>query len=281
MTENNTKVDAESTASAKPGISPAITGIKAFTDNYIWSIASNASNEIALVDPGDARVCIEFIEKNELQLTSILITHHHHDHVGGIKALVNYCRQQGWPLTVYGPAREKLPHCDVRLAEGDTVDLKAQGLILKVMDVPGHTAGHIAYTDGQVLFCGDTLFSGGCGRLFEGSPAQMLASLQKLAALPHHTRVYCTHEYTSANLEFALTIEPDNTELRAYREQTRQLREQDKATLPSSIGLEKAINPFLRCHQANIQENVVPEHSPGENLTLAAFTRVRQQKDNF
>ena len=281
MTNHNSQANAGSTATADSGIAPTITAIKAFSDNYIWSIGSKASNEIALVDPGDAGVCIEFIEKNQLRLSNILITHHHHDHVGGIKALVDYCRQQDWPLTVYGPARENIPHCDVKLAEGDEVALTSLGLSLKVLDIPGHTAGHIAYTDAQILFCGDTLFSGGCGRLFEGSPAQMLASLQKLAALPEHTRVYCAHEYTSANLDFALTIEPDNRELTAYYERAQQLRAQDKATLPSSIAQEKQINPFLRCHEARVQEHVMSTAGQDETLTLATFTEVRKRKDNF
>ncbi|WP_281557298.1 hydroxyacylglutathione hydrolase [Thalassomonas sp. RHCl1] len=289
MTENNTQINAGSTATAHPSVTstiPAtITGIKAFSDNYIWSIGSKASNEITLVDPGDAKVCIEFIEKNQLQLASILITHHHHDHVGGIKALVDYCRQKDWPLTVYGPAKENIPYCDVKLTQGEQISLNSQGLTLTVIDVPGHTSGHIAYVGEHLVFCGDTLFSGGCGRLFEGSPAQMLASLEKLAALPGHTLVYCTHEYTSANLDFALTIEPDNQELIAYRQQVQALRTQDKATLPSTIAREKEINPFLRCHQAGIQKHVLADHpsNTGDSrvLTLATFTEVRHRKDNF
>ncbi|WDD96791.1 hydroxyacylglutathione hydrolase [Thalassomonas actiniarum] len=289
MTENNTQINAGSTATANPSVTTTIpvtiTGIKAFTDNYIWSIGSKASNEIALVDPGDAKVCIEFIEKNQLQLASILITHHHHDHVGGIKALVDYCRQKDWELTVYGPVKENIPHCNVKLAQDDQISLESLGLTLKIIDVPGHTSGHIAYVGEHTLFCGDTLFSGGCGRLFEGSPAQMLNSLQKLAALPGHTLVYCTHEYTSANLDFALTIEPDNQALVAYREQVQALRAQDESSLPSTIAREKEINPFLRCHQTGVQKNILGSLSSntGDNqaLTLATFTEVRHRKDNF
>ena len=258
-----------------------VTAIKAFTDNYIWSIGSKTSQEIALVDPGDAKVCIEYIEKNQLKLTTLLITHHHSDHVGGINELTDFCQQKNWPLAIYGPANEQIPHCRHKIKQDDIVSLRHPEISFTVLDVPGHTSGHIAYVSDNRLFCGDTLFSGGCGRLFEGTPAQMLTSLQKLAALPDETLVYCTHEYTAANLDFALTIDPKNSALTAYMEQVKTLRAQDKSTLPSSIARENMINPFLRCHKADLQENILTSVDNIQDLTLQTFTKVRQAKDNF
>ncbi|WDE09589.1 hydroxyacylglutathione hydrolase [Thalassomonas haliotis] len=283
MTNNSGKIDTQSAKAVSA--TATVTAIKAFSDNYIWSIGSKASNEIALVDPGDAEVCIEFIERNQLQLTNILITHHHSDHVGGINALVEYCRQHDWPLTVYGPATENIPHCKVKLSEGDQVCLKAPKLSLQVLDVPGHTAGHIAYIGASnsenYLFCGDTLFSGGCGRLFEGTAAQMSASLAKLAALPENTQVFCAHEYTRANLDFAVSVEPDNKDLIHYLHQVKDRRTQGLSTIPSSIGLELKINPFLRCHSPQIIDSArafSPDEPPSQ---VATFSAIRALKDQF
>ena len=255
--------------------------IKAFSDNYIWAISSESGTKMALVDPGDALVCIEFIEQQQLQLSTILITHHHADHVGGINKLLEYCKSKQWPLTIYGPENENIPHCDVALNDSHTVQLADLALEFKVIDVPGHTSGHIAYLSQDNLFCGDTLFSGGCGRLFEGSPSQMLSSLEKFSALPERTHVYCAHEYTQANLNFALTVEPSNSELVYYYNQVLQKREQGIATIPTSIMLEKKINPFLRCHTPSLMASA-SEYS-GENVSdkLNAFTIIRALKDNF
>jgi hydroxyacylglutathione hydrolase len=255
--------------------------IKAFSDNYIWAISSNLGHNMALVDPGDANVCIEFIEQQKLQLSSILITHHHADHVGGIKKLVDYCKSKQWPLTIYGPESENIPHCDVALSESTKVELTDLALEFDIIDLPGHTSGHIAYLSQDNLFCGDTLFSGGCGRLFEGTPSEMLCSLEKLSALPERTQVYCAHEYTQANLNFALSVEPDNTELVDYYNQVLQKREQDIATIPTSIMLEKKINPFLRCNEPSLMTSAAEFSGDKVNDKLQTFTIIRSWKDNF
>jgi hydroxyacylglutathione hydrolase len=220
-----------------------LAALPAFSDNYIWIFHDGVS--AAVVDPGDAAPVHAALDQLGLALAAILVTHHHPDHVGGVDALRG--RLQG---PVYGPALENIPTPFVPLSEGQAVDVL--GLRFQVLDVPGHTAGHIAYAQTGVaaaplLFCGDTLFSGGCGRLFEGTPAQMSASLAKFAALPTDTQVCCTHEYTLSNLRFALAVEPGNAELLAYHERCLALRAAGTATLPSSIGLELQINPFLRC----------------------------------
>lgn len=255
--------------------------IKAFSDNYIWAISSNSGEKMALVDPGDAKVCIDFIEQHQMQLSSILITHHHADHVGGISKLVDYCKSKQWPLTIYGPESENIPHCDVALNESRTVKLADLGFEFVIIDLPGHTSGHIAYLSQDNLFCGDTLFSGGCGRLFEGTPEQMLLSLEKLSALPERTHVYCAHEYTQANLNFALTVEPSNSELVLYYNQVLQQREKGIATIPTSIMLEKKINPFLRCDQPSLMTSAAEFSGNKVNDKLKAFTVIRAWKDNF
>ncbi|SEL07775.1 hydroxyacylglutathione hydrolase [Colwellia chukchiensis] len=255
--------------------------IKAFTDNYIWAISSNATNKIALVDPGDADVCINFIKQQGVQLSSILITHHHADHVGGIEELVAYCQSNGWPITVYGPKNENIPDRNVALSDEDKITLDDLGFEFSIIGVPGHTSGHIAYLSQDNLFCGDTLFSAGCGRLFEGTPAQMLNSLEKLSALPERTRVYCAHEYTLANLNFALTVEPTNSELIHYYNKVIKLREQGTATIPTSILLEKKINPFLRCHTNSMLESVTDLSGEIVADKLTAFTIIRTLKDKF
>jgi len=262
-----------------------ITAIKAFSDNYIWAITNKSNNSTALVDPGDAKVCIDFLKQHQLSLSAILITHHHPDHTGGIEELIVYCQQQQCPLTIYGPANEVISHCDVKLIENDLVNLPELNISMRVIDVPGHTFGHIAYfseSDTQsFLFCGDTLFSGGCGRLFEGSPTQMLNSLTKLANLPETTKVYCAHEYTQANLNFALTVEPQNDVLINYNNQVRELREKDISTIPTSIKIEKQINPFLRCAQLSVQASA-KDFSPSTKSTeLDTFTTIRRWKDQF
>jgi len=262
-----------------------ITPIKAFSDNYIWAISHPNTKTIALVDPGDAAVCIDFLEKNQSSLNAILITHHHPDHTGGISELRAYCQQKQWPLTVYGPANENIPHCDVKLAEKDIVKLMELRLSFQVIDLPGHTAGHIAYFANDsvepILLCGDTLFSGGCGRLFEGSAEQMLNSLTKLSNLPESTQVYCTHEYTQANLKFALAVEPENVALKNYSNKVNELRTQELATIPTSIKVEKQINPFLRSHEQAVQISAAQFDSKGQTTTLGTFTTIRRWKDQF
>ncbi len=258
-----------------------VTAINAFSDNYIWAIGSNEHTNIALVDPGEPQVCIDYIEEHKKILTSILITHHHPDHVGGINALVDYCQQHSWPITIYGPANENIPQRDIALVENDVVELKAVGITFKVIDLPGHTAGHIAYVNQDSLFCGDTLFSGGCGRLFEGTAEQMHHSLNKLSNLPDSTQVYCAHEYTAANLNFALTVDPENFDLINYFNQVANLRAQNQTTIPTNIGLEKSINPFLRCQQVALQASASDYSNKNVSLGEETFAVLRQWKNNF
>ena len=258
-----------------------VSAINAFSDNYIWAIGSNKNDFITLVDPGDAKVCIDFIEKNNKILTDILITHHHADHVGGINELVQYGQQKSWSITIHGPANETIPHRNVALVENDTVTLPELELTLNVIDLPGHTLGHIAFSSEEYLFCGDTLFSGGCGRLFEGTPQQMHDSLGKLSHLSPNTLVFCAHEYTAANLHFALTVDPENSELINYFNQVTQLREQGVATIPTTIGLEKQINPFLRCQEVALQQSASDYNNQKVALGVDTFSVIRQWKNNF
>ncbi len=251
-----------------------ISPIPAFQDNYIWVIHNQLF--AAVVDPGDATPALEYLASKKLQLIAILITHHHADHVGGITDMISQ-----FNVPVYGPKHETIPAMTHPLQEGGTVHLKQLSMRLNVFDIPGHTAGHIAYYDRNALFCGDTLFSSGCGRIMEGTPQQMYQSLQKLVNLPDQTKVYCTHEYTLNNLKFSRIVEPNNTALEKFEENSKKLRTQKIPTLPSSIGQEKSINPFLRCDQPQVRQQV----STHTNSTLAGplqvFTALREWKDNF
>jgi hydroxyacylglutathione hydrolase len=254
--------------------------LPAFADNYIWMI--HDGGKATVVDPGDAAVVQQALQTHQLKLQAILITHHHADHVGGVNAL-----RQATGCAVYGPAGEQMPEPLVRLSGGDEVHIPSlkQGLTFRVMDVPGHTAGHIAYfcesfEATPLLFCGDTLFSGGCGRLFEGTPAQMLASLDSLAALPGNTRVCCTHEYTLSNLRFARAVEPDNPDLMAYEQRCIQLRAQGQPTLPSSIALELQINPFLRSRHSDVIRSA-QSFAPTAHNEVAHFAALREWKNQF
>lgn len=250
--------------------------IPAFNDNYIWML--HDERRALVVDPGDAQPVLTALAQHGLTLAAILVTHHHGDHTGGVDVL-----RQRTGAQVYGPAAEDMPEPLHRLKDGDVVTVL--GLRFEVLLVPGHTAGHIAYW-GQipdadpVLFCGDTLFSAGCGRLFEGTPAQMLGSLVRLAALPEVTRVCCAHEYTLSSLRFALAVEPDNTDLLAYQAHARTLRQQLLPTLPSSIGLEKAVNPFLRTHLPKVV-HAVQQIDPKADDPVAVFAALRTWKDKF
>lgn len=244
--------------------------IPAFKDNYIWVLRKG--QHAVIVDPGDAAVVIHALQKHGLQLAAILITHHHADHIGGVEELLAY-----QPCVVYAPSREAYAFPHVAVSEGERIVLDSIGLDLQVLEVPGHTLGHIAYLGHGLLLCGDTLFGAGCGRLFEGTPAQMYASLQKLAALPAETAVYCTHEYTEHNIGFALTLEPGNVALQQRQAQAKASRSQGLPTLPSSIGLERETNPFLRCGQKTIQlaANIGPEDP------VAVFAAIRELRNHY
>lgn len=250
--------------------------IPAFNDNYIWML--HDERRALVVDPGDAQAVLTALAQHSLTLESILVTHHHWDHAGGVDAL-----RQATGAQVYGPAGEVMPEPLRRLQDGDVI--WPLGLRFEVLQVPGHTAGHLAYW-GQVpqadpiLFCGDTLFSVGCGRVFEGTHAQMLNSLSRLAALPDATRVCCAHEYTLKNMQFALAVEPDNADLLAYQARAQTLRSQLMPTLPSSIGLEKTVNPFLRTHLPQVA-HAVQQIDGNAQDPVTVFAALRTWKDKF
>lgn len=263
-------------------IDVSIVPIPAFADNYIWAMVSGSA--CVVVDPGDAAPVIQFLADRKLSLQAILITHHHADHIGGVDELVSR-----WKVPVYGPAAEHIACVTHALSEGDTVALPAfVDAPFRVIEVPGHTRGHIAYWSGDILFCGDTLFAGGCGRLFEGTAAQLHASLSRLAALPPTTRVYCTHEYTLANLRFAMAVDTDNSELNARVFVEKERRARREPTLPSTIQIERATNPFLRCSIAGIVARArayARSHTIEQDISVGNDVRVfailRQWKNEF
>ncbi len=253
-----------------------LTALPAFNDNYIWML--DDGHHAIVVDPGDSAPVLAALEARHLVLAAILVTHHHADHVGGVDALRPYL--QG---PVYGPKRERIPLPFVPLVQGQQVD--ALGLHFEVIDVPGHTSGHIAYFTAPagatpVLFCGDTLFSGGCGRLFEGTPAQMHHSLTLLAELPGETRVCCAHEYTLPNLKFAHAVEPANGELATYTAWCESRRASGLPTLPSSIARERQINPFLRCGELAVARSA-RDHGAASNDPVAVLAALREWKNEF
>jgi hydroxyacylglutathione hydrolase len=255
--------------------------VPAFNDNYLWLIHDGVN--AAVVDPGDAQPILAALRANHLALTAILLTHHHADHTGGVPALL-----QHYGVPVFGPRGDGIAAVTHPLSEGDTVDVPGLPLRLAVLDVPGHTRGHIAYVreDGEHwLFCGDTLFAGGCGRLFEGTAAQMAASLNKLAALPSDTKVFCAHEYTLSNLRFALAVEPGNMALRARMEAESRKRDRGEPTVPSTIGLERNTNPFLRYAEPQIAAQLLAagklQGEINEIAPVAVFAALRQWKNTF
>jgi hydroxyacylglutathione hydrolase len=252
--------------------------LPAFTDNYIWML--HDGHQAVVVDPGESVPVIAALDAQQLVLAAILVTHHHADHVGGVDALRG--RLQG---AVYGPRRERIPAPYVPLDDGDAIE--TLGLRFEVIDVPGHTSGHIAYfhasaadSGAPILFCGDTLFSGGCGRLFEGTPAQMHRSLTRLAALPGDTRVCCAHEYTLSNLKFAQAVEPANSDVAEYAAWCRAQRDDALPTLPSSIARERQVNPFLRCDDPTVARSA-RAHGADSDEPVAVLTALRQWKNDF
>jgi hydroxyacylglutathione hydrolase len=248
--------------------------VPAFQDNYLWVLVEG--RRAAVVDPGDAAPIERFLAQNALTLDAILATHHHGDHVGGVAALV-----ERWRCPVFGPAHDGVEGLDRKLGEGDRIHVPGVDVEFAVLDVPGHTAGHIAYAGAGAVFCGDTLFACGCGRLFEGTAAQMHASLGKLAALPPATRVYCAHEYTLSNERFALAVEPGNRALVERHARDSATRERGEATVPSTIGEERATNPFLRCTAPEVIASA--ERHAGRKLAdpVAVFAEIREWKNKF
>jgi hydroxyacylglutathione hydrolase len=255
--------------------------IPIFSDNYVWMLVHGT--DAVAVDPGDAAPVARYLQQNSLNLAAILVTHHHPDHIAGIRTLLDT-----WPVEVYGPAAESatIRLLSRELHDGDVIEVLGERL--QVVSVPGHTLGHIAFVQisaspGEVPFalCGDTLFSAGCGRLFEGTPGQMHHSLQKLNVLPPATRLYCTHEYTLSNLAFAQAVEPDNGDIRAHIAKVRQLREEGQASVPTSLTLERHINPFLRTAVPAVRR--AAEIWSGGLLSdeTAVFAALRKWKDGF
>lgn len=255
-----------------------ITPIPAFKDNYIWAFYND--RHAVVVDPGDAAPVRIWLDQHKLGLSAILCTHHHYDHVGGICELAEL-----YNAPAYGPQNEIIPCVSYPVGEGERIEITEMDIHLEVLGIAGHTRGHIAYvihgSHGEsALFCGDTLFGCGCGRLFEGTAAQLHRSLQRLVRLPDDTQIYCAHEYTEANIRFALACEPTNLQLKQRQEDAHARRAAGQPTLPSTIALEKATNPFLRCTKPEII-HTLHQHGLTDSTELAAFTAMREWKNHF
>jgi len=253
---------------------PRIVPLRAFKDNYVWTLRN--ATHAAVVDPGEARPVLDYLAGEKLRLAAILATHHHPDHVGGIAELVERFR-----VPVFGPKNEPIPTLTQPVSEGDRVSIPELDVSFSVLDIPGHTRAHVAYYGAGALFCGDTLFACGCGRLFEGTAEQMYASLSKLAALPDDTKVYCGHEYTLANIGFAKAVEPQNAALSARETRDRKLRDAGKPTLPSTLGDEKATNPFLRCREPAVVDSANKYLGARIADPVRVFAAIRDWKNKF
>ena len=258
--------------------------IAAYDDNYIWLLSDGHC--AVVVDPGDAQPVIAYLKEHHLQLKAILITHHHADHVGGIIELCDWALASGGEApTVYGPMIENIPHRTESLMQGDSLHLQAPACEIFVMEVPGHTLGHLAFyvetSGGKHLFCGDTLFASGCGRVFEGTYEQMFDSLMKLKKLPEDTWVHCAHEYTLSNIKFALAVEPHNQDLLDWKAKAQALRNAGKPTLPTTIAHEKRVNPFFRSDMSPVIAAVDGHQSLVSHEPWHVFAALRAWKDGF
>jgi hydroxyacylglutathione hydrolase len=251
--------------------------VRALSDNYIWLIESpNRPAAVVAVDPGEAAPVIAELKRRNLRLAGILLTHHHPDHIGGVPELLRL-----GDVPVIGPDDERIPHRTCTVHDQERCELSDLGLSFEILQVPGHTVSHVAFWGHGAVFCGDTLFSAGCGRMFEGTPKQMNASLNRLRELPPETQVFCGHEYTAANLRFALTVEPINTAALEYQESVQRIREQGEPSLPSTLNLEIRVNPFLRCDNPAVR--AAAEAHAGKSLEDPAevFGVLRAWKDQF
>ncbi len=253
-----------------------IHAVNAFQDNYIWLIQAEHSQQVLIVDPGDATPVLNTLDTLGLIPAAILITHHHADHVGGITELLSH-----FSVPVYGPVQERIPHITHPVSDQDEIELDPLFPSIKVFDTPGHTAGHICYLTENKLFCGDTLFAGGCGRLLGGTASELFASLQRLKQLPGDTQIYCAHEYTQANLRFAKAVDADNQALQQRIDAVADKRKHHLATVPSLMADELATNPFLRCDTQAIKKAAERFIGRPLNSSEAVFTTLRRWKDQF
>ena len=251
--------------------------VRAFSDNYIWLIESPKSpSQVVAVDPGDAAPVIEELTRRNLKLAAILLTHHHPDHIGGVPGLLRLGQ-----VPVIAPDDERIPYKTRAVRNGERCELPDLGLGFETLEVPGHTVSHIAFWGHGALFCGDTLFSAGCGRMFEGTPTQMNASLTRLRNLPPDTQVFCGHEYTAANLRFALTVDPGNGAARDYQARVERMRADGDPTLPSTMALEIQVNPFLRCEQPAVAAAAAAHAGKSLDGAAEVFGALRAWKDQF
>jgi len=250
--------------------------IPAFKDNYIWCVVNTETKSSILIDPGDAEPVFKFMRETELHLEAILVTHHHHDHTGGVAQLKKH-----FSVPVYGPQYDDIPSVDNRLHDSQSFTLPKLDMRWTAMHIPGHTLGHIAFYSKPFLFCGDTLFSAGCGRIFEGSVEQMVNSLQKLADLPEETLVYCGHEYTEQNLLFAAAVEPSNQAVLDYQNKITTTLSVPKITLPTTIRQEKDINPFLRCDKPTVQNFCQQKSGLMDLSAVQIFGLLRTWKNTY
>jgi hydroxyacylglutathione hydrolase len=248
--------------------------IKALQDNYIWGITDVGKKRCIIVDPGEATPVLDFLNMQQLTLSGILITHHHYDHTYGISGLTEKMQ-----VPVFGPQNEAIPFKTHPVAEGHEIVIEDIPITIKVLDIPGHTLGHIAYVANNYLFCGDTLFTAGCGKVFEGTPSQMYNSLSKLSNLPDNTLVYCGHEYTLNNLLFAQKVEPNNPDIAARLRHTKQFRAENLPTVPSTIELEKKTNPFLRCSQTSVIQAANDYAGKALQDPVGVFSTLREWKN--
>jgi len=249
--------------------------VPAFSDNYIWVI--HDQSHALVVDPGESQGVLDYLRQQQLELQAILITHHHYDHINGVEAILD-----SYPkATVFAPADERIPFAYQTMQENSHIGFAQPGIEFKVLETPGHTRTHIVYHNDAMLFCGDTLFSMGCGRLFEGTPEQMHHSLNKIKQLSEHLKVYCTHEYTLDNIRFAEAADPNNPSIQDYKQMVVQLRQDNMPSLPSTIAQEMALNPFLRTAEPDIQKHLSDALQTPVDDAVSAFAAMRSWKDRF